>query len=100
MEPSTLRHESTAPADLHVAIIMDGNGRWASERGWPRLKGHEAGARTVRQVIEHAPGLGIRFLTLYAFSSDNWQRPPAEVAALMRLFQTYLHDEAERCVQN
>ena len=86
--------------DLHVAIIMDGNGRWARERGWPRVKGHEAGARTVRQVIERAPGLGIRFLTLYAFSSDNWQRPAAEVSALMSLFQTYLHDEAERCVQN
>src|SRR5262245_15407257 len=85
---------------LHVAIIMDGNGRWAKERGWPRVKGHQAGARTVRQVIEHEPGLGIRFLTLYAFSSDNWRRPALEVSALMRLFRQYLHDEAERCVKN
>ena len=85
---------------LHVAIIMDGNGRWARERGWPRVRGHQAGARTVRAVIENAPGLGIGYLTLYAFSSDNWQRPPAEVAALMRLFRRYLRDEAERCVQN
>ena len=85
---------------LHIAIIMDGNGRWARERGWPRVEGHRAGAGTVRRVIEQAPGLGIRYLTLYAFSSDNWQRPAAEVAALMRLFESYLHDEADRCVAN
>ena len=104
-DAATLKRLAEAGLDparlpVHVAIIMDGNGRWAKDRGWPRVKGHEAGARTVRKVIESAPGLGIRFLTLYAFSSDNWQRPAAEVATLMRLFVTYLHEEAERCVQN
>ncbi len=83
---------------LHVAIIMDGNGRWAAGRGRPRPEGHRAGARSVRQVVEAAPGLGITDLTLYAFSSDNWQRPAVEVAALLRLFREYLQRETPRCV--
>jgi undecaprenyl diphosphate synthase len=81
---------------LHVAIIMDGNGRWAEARGWPRLAGHRAGAETVRRVVEAAPGLGVRALTLYAFSSDNWKRPSEEVTGLFRLFSRYLRHEAKK----
>ena len=90
---------SLAPGRLprHIAIIMDGNGRWAEARGLPRSAGHEAGADAVRRVVEAAPGLGIGTLTLYAFSSDNWRRPRAEVATLMRLFERYLVGEASRC---
>jgi undecaprenyl diphosphate synthase len=84
--------------DLHVAIIMDGNGRWAQARGMPRVAGHRAGADAVRRVVESAPGLGVGALTLYSFSSDNWQRPPAEVKALMGLLQAYLRMETGRCV--
>jgi undecaprenyl diphosphate synthase len=79
-------------------MIMDGNGRWAQARGWPRTAGHRAGAETVRRVVEAAPDLGITTLTLYAFSSDNWKRPAAEVETLMRLFARYMRSEAQRCV--
>jgi undecaprenyl diphosphate synthase len=82
---------------LHVGIVMDGNGRWATARGRPREVGHRAGARAVRRVVECAPDLGIGILTLYAFSSDNWSRPAAEVGALMRLFERYLRGEAAHC---
>ncbi len=85
---------------LHVAIIMDGNGRWAAARGLPRIAGHRKGADAVRRTVEAAPGCGIRTLTLYAFSSDNWRRPPDEVDAIMRLFRAYLEQEVERCVAN
>jgi undecaprenyl diphosphate synthase len=85
---------------LHVGIIMDGNGRWAARLGRPRSAGHRAGAGAVRRVVEAAPGLGIRVLTLYAFSADNWRRPPSEVAALMRLFREYLRAETPRCIEN
>ena len=85
---------------LHVAIIMDGNGRWAVERGLPRFAGHRAGAETVRRVTEAAPDFGISVLTLYAFSEDNWSRPPREVSALMRILSRYLISEADRCVKN
>src|SRR5215216_6412859 len=84
---------------LHVALIMDGNGRWASMRGLPRVAGHREGAQAVRRV-EAAPSAGIGTLTLYAFSSDNWGRPPREVSALMRLFRAYLASETARCVEN
>ncbi len=73
---------------------MDGNGRWATRRGLPRLAGHRAGVQAVRRTVEAAPALGVTTLTLYAFSSDNWGRPPAEVAGLMRLFRQYLRREA------
>lgn len=82
---------------LHVGIIMDGNGRWALARGLPRAAGHCAGADAVRRAIEAAPDAGIGALTLFAFSSDNWKRPPEEVDALMRLLQTYLEGETEHC---
>ncbi len=83
-------------AGLHVAIIMDGNGRWARRRGLPRPVGHRAGGKAVRRTVEAAPELGIDTLTLYAFSADNWQRPAAEVDALMGLFEQHLRDETSR----
>jgi undecaprenyl diphosphate synthase len=84
---------------MHVAIIMDGNGRWAGRRGLPRTAGHIEGARTVRRIVEAAATAGVGTLTLYAFSSDNWGRPPNEVAALLKLFRRYLLTEIERCIQ-
>lgn len=85
---------------LHVGIIMDGNGRWATARGLGRSAGHAAGARNTRRIVETAPSCGIRILTLYAFSADNWNRPKREVAMLMRLFRRYLHSEVPRCTAN
>ena len=85
---------------LHAAIIMDGNGRWAAARGLPRVAGHRAGAEALRRAVESAPDLGIRTLTVYAFSSDNWRRPPSEVSALMKMFHLYLRREQARCVAN
>src|SRR5690348_8061413 len=97
-EAGTRAEEAAAlPLGLHVALIMDGNGRWARGRGLPRVVGHREGARAVRRVVEAAPGLSIGTLTLFAFSGDNWQRPGAEVAALMRLFEDYLNQEKEAC---
>src|SRR5256885_16214398 len=87
-------------SSAHVAIIMDGNGRWAARRGLPRVAGHRAGAEAVRRVVEVAPDHGITALTLYAFSADNWKRPPSEVAALMRLFARHLRTETPRLVAN
>ncbi len=84
---------------LHAAIIMDGNGRWAVARGLPRVAGHRAGAEALRRTVEAAPELGVGTVTVYAFSSDNWKRPPAEVTALMRLFYNYLRKERERCIE-
>ncbi len=78
----------TVPA--HVAIIMDGNGRWAAQRGWPRIKGHKAGVQTVERILEAASDAGIQHLSLYAFSTENWKRPPLEVGALMALLRMYL----------
>ena len=89
-----------AASSLHTAIIMDGNGRWATRRGLPRVAGHSAGAAAVRRTIEAAPDLGISTLTLYAFSEDNWSRPPREVNALMRLLRRYLIQETDRCIAN
>jgi undecaprenyl diphosphate synthase len=85
---------------LHVGIIMDGNGRWATRRGLSRLRGHEAGVEAIRRIVEEAPRQGIGTLTLYAFSSDNWRRPRAEVAALMALLRFYLSNEIESLVRN
>lgn len=83
----------------HLAIIMDGNGRWAERRGLPRVAGHRAGAEAVRRVVSAASGEGVGTLTLYAFSVDNWRRPPLEVKNLMRLLRAYLRSEAERLVE-
>jgi undecaprenyl diphosphate synthase len=86
----------TALSGLHVAVIMDGNGRWAEARHLPRTAGHEAGAETLGRVVEAAPDLGVSILTAYAFSSDNWRRPVAEVRALLGLFASYLHRATDR----
>ena len=83
---------------LHTGIIMDGNGRWALSRGLPRIAGHRAGVDAAGRIVEAAPDLGIGVLTLFAFSSDNWRRPPEEVEALMRLMEIYLHQETPRCL--
>lgn len=79
----------------HVAIIMDGNGRWASKRRLPRLAGHRAGAKAIRQVIEIAPEVGVEYLTLYTFSTENWRRPKEEVSGLMQLFEEQLAREID-----
>lgn len=85
---------------LHVAIIMDGNGRWAAERGKPRRDGHKAGIDALRQVVRAAPDEAIGTLTVYAFSSDNWKRPPEEITELMDLFRHYLDTETEDLVRD
>ncbi len=79
----------------HVAIIMDGNGRWAKQKGKPRIAGHRAGAKAIRQVIEVAPEVGVEYLTLYTFSTENWRRPKQEVSGLMRLFEEQLSKEID-----
>ncbi|MGH7606904.1 MAG: polyprenyl diphosphate synthase, partial [Gemmatimonadales bacterium] len=83
---------------LHVAVIMDGNGRWGTRRGLSRAAGHRAGAEAVRRAVQAAPGLGVTALTVYAFSADNWRRPRPEVTALLRLFAHYLHAETPELV--
>jgi len=82
-----------APAPAHIAIIMDGNGRWAAGRGLPRAAGHRAGAQAVRRTIEAAAGAGVGWLTLYAFSSENWRRPADEVLELTGLLRHYIRQE-------
>jgi undecaprenyl diphosphate synthase len=79
----------------HIAVIMDGNGRWAKERGLPRRQGHRAGAESVREVADTCIELGVEYLTLYAFSSENWNRPPAEVKALMSLLDRFLAEKSK-----
>ncbi len=78
----------------HVAVIMDGNGRWAQARGRPRLFGHQAGAKRVREIVEACPDQGVDYLTIFAFSTENWKRTQAEVAGLMKLFRRYIEREA------
>ncbi|MCF7985678.1 MAG: di-trans,poly-cis-decaprenylcistransferase [Thiohalocapsa sp.] len=84
----------------HVAIIMDGNGRWARQRGLPRSAGHRAGAKSVRAVVEESLRCGVGVLTLFAFSSENWRRPPSEVNVLMELFMSTLQAEVKRLVEH
>ena len=84
----------------HVAIIMDGNGRWAQKKGLPRIAGHEVGVQRVEEIIEIAPKYGVQYLTLYAFSKENWQRPPAEVTFLMELLGSYLDSKMQRLIDN
>jgi len=98
---SSLQSKSPAVVDgLHVGIIMDGNGRWATRKGMSRLRGHEAGVEAIRRVVEAAPDQGVGTLTLYAFSSDNWRRPRAEVTGLMALLRVYLASEVESLARN
>ena len=87
----------TSTSILHVAVIPDGNGRWAEHRGLCRSAGHERGVEVLRRIVEAAPERGIRTLTVYAFSADNWQRPAAEVAALMALLERFLRTEVVSC---
>jgi undecaprenyl diphosphate synthase len=84
----------------HVAVIMDGNGRWASERGLPRYEGHRAGMKAVREAVEGAIEVGIEYLTLFAFSQENWQRPRREIAFLMSLLERYAQSECQDLVDN
>jgi undecaprenyl diphosphate synthase len=90
-----LQNEPPLRSVDHVAIIMDGNGRWATNRGWPRLVGHRRGAERVREIVRIAPDLGIRWLTLYAFSTENWKRSTEEVLGLMAIFARYIEREAD-----
>jgi undecaprenyl diphosphate synthase len=83
----------------HVAIIMDGNGRWAQQRGRPRLFGHQAGARRVKEIVRACPDLGVTHLTIFAFSTENWKRTQAEVSGLMTLFRRYIRAEARGLVR-
>ncbi len=83
----------------HVAIIMDGNGRWATSRGKPRLFGHHAGAKRVREIVESCPDLGVKYLTIFAFSTENWKRTQTEVAGLMLLFRRYIKRETKALLQ-
>ena len=82
-EDELLRHVRSQPVPAHVAIIMDGNGRWATRRGFPRVAGHREGVKSARSVVRAAGELGLRYLTLYAFTTENWNRPEDEVSTLM-----------------
>ncbi len=84
----------------HIAIIMDGNGRWAKKRGLPRAMGHRAGAKALKKILTHAGELGIKYLTVYAFSTENWKRPQKEVDTLMKLFKEYLKNEKNNMMKN
>jgi len=84
----------------HIAIIMDGNGRWAKEKGLNRTAGHEAGAKTVRDITIHCSNIGVKYLTLYAFSTENWTRPKLEVAFLMKLLEKYFISELSVYLEN
>lgn len=88
------------PIPTHIAIIMDGNGRWAKERGLPRVAGHRQGVNSVRDIVEVCGQLGVKYLTLYAFSTENWRRPKEEVSTLMRLLLKALRDETDRLHEN
>ncbi|MGI6249331.1 MAG: polyprenyl diphosphate synthase [Acutalibacteraceae bacterium] len=91
--------ENTA-LPVHIGIIMDGNGRWATQRGLPRSRGHEQGAQTFRTICEYAADIGIKYLTFYAFSTENWSRPAEEINAVMDLFRDYLKEAEERQEEN
>ncbi len=100
-QPSTVELDSSVDRlPDHVAIIMDGNGRWAQQRGLPRLSGHEVGAGVVRGIVTECSGLGMKCLTLYSFSMDNWKRPAREIKGLMKLYAEYLVSEREILMQN
>lgn len=91
---------ASARVPQHIAIIMDGNGRWARERGWPRLKGHEQGAHSVERACEACIAEGVEFLTLYAFSTENWKRPAHEVSGLMLLLERFLAEKVAMMNEN
>jgi undecaprenyl diphosphate synthase len=87
-------------AAQHVAIIMDGNGRWAQQRGRPRLVGHHAGAKRIREIVEACPAAGVKYLTIFAFSTENWKRTQSEVSGLMRLFKRYIRRESQALIDD
>ncbi|MBR2521169.1 MAG: di-trans,poly-cis-decaprenylcistransferase [Oscillospiraceae bacterium] len=91
-ETNEVRVELNGPVPQHVAIIMDGNGRWAKSRGLPRSAGHAAGAETFRTIASYCRDIGMKYLTVYAFSTENWRRPQEEVEGIMRLLDTYIHE--------
>jgi undecaprenyl diphosphate synthase len=97
---STEEIPQTGEVPRHVAVIMDGNGRWARRRRLPRIAGHRQGAEAVRSAVRACVERGIEYLTLFAFSSENWRRPPEEVALLMKLFRSALSSELERLHRN
>lgn len=94
--------EETAQQNIpcHVAIIMDGNGRWAQRRLLPRTEGHRAGAKSLENVIEVAATVGVRYLTVFAFSTENWKRPESEVSALMKMLEYHLHNTSKKLIKN
>src|SRR5215218_6544544 len=94
--PSVSASDKVADEGLHVAIVMDGNGRWAKRRGLPRTVGHQAGAESLKRIVQAAQGLDIRWLTIFGFSTENWSRPAAEVAELMALPQRYFKTDLAR----
>ncbi|MBL6845984.1 MAG: di-trans,poly-cis-decaprenylcistransferase [Planktomarina sp.] len=89
-----------ADTGQHVAIIMDGNGRWAEQRGQPRLVGHHAGAKRIREIVEACPAVGVKYLTIFAFSTENWKRTQSEVSGLMRLFKRYIRRDSQNLVDD
>jgi undecaprenyl diphosphate synthase len=95
-----LKRTDQKKAPIHVAIIMDGNGRWANKHGLPRIAGHRAGAKAIREVVRTAPEIGIKYLTLYTFSVENWKRPKDEVTSLMELFEERLKEEIDELDEN
>ena len=98
--PITRLEDGVSPPPRHVAIIMDGNGRWASARGLPRIEGHRRGAESLRRVVRASPELGIDYLTLFGFSSENWRRPESEISGLMGLLRLYLKNEVRELHAN
>lgn len=98
-ETKAVPAEPTNPPPRHVAIIMDGNGRWAAGRGRPRIEGHRAGAKSVGECVDACAEAGVEFLTLYAFSSENWNRPEHEVDGLMRLLEQFLSEKTDEMVE-
>jgi undecaprenyl diphosphate synthase len=103
--PGTEEHDLLLKVDLdrvprHIAVIMDGNGRWAQQRGLPRVQGHKAGSASVREIVEASARLGVSYLTLYAFSSENWKRPRVEVGSLWRLLRENLGKELNLLIDN
>ena len=96
----TLQQIHRRPVPVHIAIIMDGNGRWAKRRGLPRLMGHQAGRRAVREAVEGCVDLGVKVLTLYTFSLENWERTPREVRGLMQILEQVLREEREDLKRN
>ncbi|MCX7973101.1 MAG: isoprenyl transferase [Candidatus Aminicenantes bacterium] len=99
-EEALLHHLDFSRLPLHIAIIMDGNGRWAEKRNLPRIEGHKAGSRAVKEAVESCFRLGIKYLTLYAFSKENWRRPASEVNMLWELLYDYLRKEDKELVKN